>query len=330
MNISEIEIMFSKFNNLRVVVIGDVMLDSYIWGKVKRISPEAPVPVVSGLKREYRLGGAGNVALNIQSLGAKPILCGVIGTDDKSKIFCDLMKESQLDIKGIFNDETRPTTIKTRIISDNHHLLRIDDETTEAINSTIENEILCFIKDQIENKKTDVIIFEDYDKGLISVNIINEIVELATKKKIPILVDPKKRNFLNYKGVSLFKPNFKEFAEGNKQDLKKGDFKSMFVQSKIFMEKMNIKNMLITMAELGIFVCDGKNYTHVPVNGKIEITDVSGAGDTVISVVALCLACGMDLKDIAFIANYAGGLVCGKPGVVPITKNELLHKFLNS
>src|SRR6478609_677832 len=209
--------LFESFNKLNVLIIGDVMLDSYIWGTVERISPEAPVPVVSVRKKDHRLGGAANVALNIQALGAKPILCALVGEDDAGRKLLECMKNLSITNEGIVFSKTRPTTEKTRIIARDQHVVRVDEESDHEVNAQEESELLKKISALIQ--QCDVVIFEDYDKGVINASIIEKTVALANQKGIPTIVDPKKRNFLHYKGVSLFKPNLKELREGLKVDV---------------------------------------------------------------------------------------------------------------
>ncbi|WP_461639918.1 bifunctional heptose 7-phosphate kinase/heptose 1-phosphate adenyltransferase [Labilibaculum euxinus] len=323
MNKIELEQIFESFSKLNVLVIGDVMVDAYVWGKVDRISPEAPVPIVSCVKRESRLGGAANVALNIKSLGASPILCSVIGEDEKGKEFLNLLTEIEEEQYGIVISNKRKTTVKTRFISNNQHLIRVDEEDTHELADEIEAEFIDHIKSLIEKHEIHAIIFEDYDKGVITKNLIDEIVHLANSKAIPVAVDPKKRHYNDYKNVSLFKPNFKEFVEGSNLLLEKGDIHGLFDEAKKFQNEMGIKKLFITLSELGVFISNEKTYEHIPAVVR-QIADVSGAGDTVISVAALCLATGMNARQIAAISNLAGGIVCEIPVVVPINKDQLL------
>lgn len=321
--------LFESFNRFKILVIGDAMVDSYLWGKVERISPEAPVPIVACTKQENRLGGAANVALNIQALGATPILCSVVGHDIKGDLMRDLLRQNSLTDEGIFADPGRPTTVKTRIISDNQHLLRVDEESTTNLTNEIELAFTSHILSLVDHHSVNAIVFEDYDKGAITSELIRRVVEVANRKGIPTLVDPKKRNFAAYKGVTLFKPNYKELVEGLKLDLKKNDFNGIFEAAKEIHSGMNVKLVFITLSELGVFISNGDSYNAIPAQMR-EIADVSGAGDTVISTASLCLAAGLAPDDIAAIANMAGGLVCEKVGVVPIEKNLLLQECLNA
>ncbi|RLD59443.1 MAG: D-glycero-beta-D-manno-heptose-7-phosphate kinase [Bacteroidetes bacterium] len=303
------------------------MIDAYMWGSVDRISPEAPVPIASITNREKRLGGAANVGLNVRALGAEAILCAVIGDDDNGNVFKQLLKKRNLTSKGILVDKNRDTTIKTRIICDNQHLLRVDEEICEPLTSNLENKFIEHLSNLISTDKIDAIIFEDYDKGNITPKIIEHIVAIANNKNIPTLVDPKKRNFNFYKNVSLFKPNFKEITEGLKIDIDKNNIQSIHKAAQKLQTKMNIKTVLITLSELGVFICENGSYFNAPAQVR-TIADVSGAGDTVVSVASLCLASKFDAKHIAQFSNIAGGLVCEKVGVVPIDKEQLLNECL--
>lgn len=327
MNKIELEKAFETFSQFNVMIIGDVMVDAYVWGKVERISPEAPVPIVSCVNRESRLGGAANVALNIKSLGANPILCSVIGNDEKGREFLDLLTRLQEEQYGIVLSNNRRTTVKTRFISDNQHLIRVDEEDTHELANEIEIEFIEHIKNLIERNEIHAIIFEDYDKGVITKNLIREITNLANKLEIPVTVDPKKRHYRDYKNVSLFKPNFKEFVEGSNLTLEKGNIKALFDEAKNFQNEMSIGKLLITLSELGVFISNDNTYEHIPAVVR-QIADVSGAGDTVISVATLCLAAGMNAKEIAAISNLAGGIVCEIPVVVPINKEQLLKESI--
>ena len=319
----ELEELFDSFNDMNALIIGDVMVDAYFWGKVDRISPEAPVPIVSVHKKDARMGGAANVALNIQALGANPILCSVIGNDDNGDEFLDLLKENNQSDIGILRSESRITTKKTRIIGNHHQMLRIDAEDTKAINLDEQNDFFILIKRIILAEKIDVIIFEDYDKGVLSESLIQQIVELAIVKGIPTSVDPKKTNFMAYKNVSLFKPNLKELKEGLKIDFNHHNKKELSEAIRQLENELKNKYTLLTLSELGVYINSTEESFHIPAHLR-DITDVSGAGDTVISIASLCLAAKQDAKTIAELSNLAGGLVCENVGVVPIVKAKLL------
>ncbi|MGD9991714.1 MAG: bifunctional heptose 7-phosphate kinase/heptose 1-phosphate adenyltransferase [Salinivirgaceae bacterium] len=325
---TDIQAAFDQFNQQQLLIIGDVMIDAYMWGKVERISPEAPVPVISVSKRENRLGGAANVALNVKALGARPVMCAVIGDDSKGKVFQNLLKKRALTAQGILVSNKRKTTVKTRVISNNQHLLRIDDELSEALSPDLEKEFIAHIDALFEQNNFDAIIFEDYDKGNITPAIIAHVVALSKKLAIPTLVDPKKRNFLDYKGVTLFKPNFKEICEGLKIEIPKGDFAALHQGAERLRNELNAKHIMVTLSELGIYISTEGSYFQMPAQVR-DIADVSGAGDTVISVAACCLAAKLAPELIAKISNIAGGLVCENVGVVPVEKDLLLSEMQN-
>lgn len=315
--------LFDSFNNLKVLIIGDVMLDAYYWGKVDRISPEAPVPIVSVEKRDQRMGGAANVALNIKALGANPILCSIIGQDDAGDAFLDLVEKNEHSKKAILRLSSRKTTQKTRIIGNNHQMLRIDSEETDSLNAEDESMFIDHIKKNLSDQNIDVVIFEDYDKGVITENIIRETVDFCMEHDIPTCVDPKKRNFTAYKNVNLFKPNLKELKEGLKLNIDLRDLANLTMaidqQEGLLVNQIT----LVTLSEKGVFIKSGNSKHHIKAHQR-DITDVSGAGDTVISVASLCLALACDIKLIAELANLAGGIVCEYVGVVPIKKEHLL------
>jgi rfaE bifunctional protein kinase chain/domain len=303
------------------------MIDSYLWGKVNRISPEAPVPIVTVKNKERRLGGAANVALNIQALGANPILCSVIGVDIEGQAFMELLKTQKLSQKGILKSRDRITTVKTRIIGNNSQLLRVDEEEETDIIYTETQQLLTLISYIINHDKIDVIIFEDYNKGLINTKLISKVVELSKSKNIPTCVDPKKKNFNSYKGVSLFKPNIKELREGIKLDNYVENINEIQRAVSSYRVKQKIETVLVTLAEKGVITNSRKVKEHLPAHIR-SIADVSGAGDTVISVASLCRA--LECSDIltAAIANLSGGLVCEQIGVVPVNKEQLLEEAL--
>jgi len=307
------------------MIIGDVMMDNYIWGKVERVSPEAPVPVVKVSIKESRLGGAANVALNVQSLGGNSIICAIIGDDKDGEEFLSLLQNQKLSGHGILKIKGRPTTVKTRIIAHNQQIVRVDAETDENI-SEVETELMIgLIKKILAEQKIDAIIFEDYDKGLITEKLITETVKLAEQGGIITVVDPKKRNFHSYKGVYLFKPNLKELQDGLKTGIDPsiiGQVENAISQLK---SQLGAKAIMLTLSEKGVYINSDQGQRHIQAH-KRDIADVSGAGDTVIATAALCLAAGLDEFKTSEIANLAGGLVCEHVGVVPIDKARLLEE----
>lgn len=322
---------FRRFSQTRVLVIGDVMLDSYIWGRVKRLSPEAPVPIVDIQKRENRPGGAANVARNLKALGATPILCSYIGDDDKGRDFLHLLNEEGLTAKGIMKSKDRITTVKFRVIGNNNHLLRVDEETTAPLSASETEELLAFIKSMVSEKAIDVIVFEDYDKGVISQELLSQTIAFAAKAGLPVVVDPKKNNFFNYTHIDLFKPNFKELCEGLKVDINPGNTAQIENIVRKFQETQSIDCILVSLSEHGVFVSKKKEAgylsKHIPAHHR-NIADVSGAGDTLISVAALCVAQNLDAEAVAVLSNLAGGIVCEYVGVVPINKDKLFEEAL--
>jgi rfaE bifunctional protein kinase chain/domain len=317
---NSLEEVFNAFDGLTVLVIGDIMLDSYIWGSVDRISPEAPVPIVRVKKRDFRLGGAANVALNVQALGAKPILCALIGDDDAGNKLLNCLDQQGMSKEGIVVSKNRPTTVKTRLIASHQHVVRVDEESDQELLKDEEDQLVKQIQQLID--ECDAIIFEDYDKGVISASLIEKTIVMATKKNIPTIVDPKKRNFLSYKGVTLFKPNLKELREGLKLDIDAGDG-SQVEQAVEKLKQILGSGVMVTLSEHGVYIDYQSEQKMFPAH-KREIADVSGAGDTVVSIAGLCVAIGMKPELIAALSNLGGGLVCEHTGVVPIDKKELL------
>ena len=322
MNLDQI---FNEFNNQEILVVGDVMIDAYLWGTVNRISPEAPVPVVSVTKKESRLGGAANVGLNIIALGAKPILCGIIGNDDSGKNFCSLLQKRNMTDSGMIVLGNRPTTVKTRILGSNQQMLRVDEEITDFISIEAETKIISKIEHLVNNGSIKAIILEDYNKGMLTEKVISSVIEIANKNNIPVSVDPKKENFFAYKNTTLFKPNLKELKEGLKEELNEVNQNNLDVLVNKLESSLSNEISLITLSEYGVYVKE-KGVSEIIPAHKRKIVDVSGAGDSVISVASLCLALGLNAKLTAELSNLAGGLVCEKVGVVPIDKNQLLEE----
>jgi len=317
--------LFESFKQKRILIIGDVMVDAYLYGRVSRISPEAPVPIVNFQKSEERLGGAANVALNVASLGATPILMSVIGKDDAAKTIFKLLDKNDLSKEGLIDSEGRTTTIKTRVMGNHQHLLRVDREDITSINTQEESALLERISKACE-KGIDAIIFEDYNKGVLTPTLIREAIKIAQKFNIPTTVDPKKDNFLEYKGVALFKPNFKELKEGLGVEFSFEKGKKFEDAVEQLDKEIQAEMIFVTLSEHGVFIRSKAEKHYINAHYR-NITDVSGAGDTVISVATLCLAAGLEMEWIARIANLAGGLVCEKVGVVSINALELLNEI---
>jgi rfaE bifunctional protein kinase chain/domain len=317
MNLDEV---FMNFAQKKVLVIGDLMLDAYIWGKVDRISPEAPVPVLHVRESEYRLGGAANVAKNLRALGAEVEVAGVTGDDEEAKIMLDLFTKEGISCKSVVADKSRPTTVKQRIIANAQHLLRIDKEVSENVSQEISEEISRRIDKNLSS--FDAIVFEDYDKGVLSEGFIQKFILAAKKRNIPTIIDPKKRNFRAYSGAYLFKPNLKELREGLNGDFRPSS-SSFEADLKNAREMLGVENLMVTLSEDGVaFVEKNGNFGKIKAH-KREISDVSGAGDTVVAVAALCTALNLPMFATADLSNLAGGLVCEHSGVVPIDKKRL-------
>ncbi len=318
--------LFSEFNRLHAVVVGDVMIDSYAFGKVDRISPEAPVPVVAVDRKEKRLGGAANVALNLRALGVQVSIASVVGDDEEGQNLQGLLQKEGIGTQALVYSEERKTTIKHRIIGNNVQMLRVDEESLHTLSAPERLRLLQGLSRLLEGK-VDVLIFEDYDKGVLDETLIEEIIRMAGKKGIPTVVDPKKQNFLAYKGATLFKPNLKEIREGLKLEGNLREEETLKAAVYLLREKLNNPYILVTLSEQGVVISHEGEWIHLPAHLR-NIADVSGAGDTVVSVAAVCLALGVDALDIAFLSNLAGGLVCEKVGVVPIEKDVLLKEAL--
>jgi len=315
-----IDEIFTAFDTLRVLIVGDVMLDSYVWGKVERISPEAPVPVVTVQRRELRLGGAGNVLLNVQALGAEAIICSVIGTDGPGDLLEGQLCERGLNCEGLIRSDSRITTIKERIIAGSQQVVRVDTETDKLITEAEREHLIAKAKELIPT--CHVLIFEDYDKGVLSKEAIDEITSFANEKGVPTVVDPKKRNFLSYQHTTLFKPNLKELKEGLKVDFDVDERDEFEAAVDVLKQQLNLGGALITLSERGVYI-DFDNQKHqLPAHIR-KIADVSGAGDTVISIAACCVALNLSPRLIAGLSNLGGGLVCESVGVVPIDKQRL-------
>ncbi len=324
LSLKRIDQIKNSFSGLKIAVVGDMMLDSYFRGDVKRISPEAPVPVVEVENEFYRFGGAANCALNIQKLGGNPLPIGVIGYDNDGTIFRSLITETSISSDGIIMDETRPTTSKTRVIAHSQHVVRIDKESKQYINKEIQKKIFSFIESHIS--ELDGIILQDYNKGVLTPWLIEKIIELANLNKVLITVDPKFNNFFNYKNVTVFKPNRKEAEDVLGMKIRNDE--DITIAGNKLLEKLNAKNILLTLGESGIAVFEkDKTEKRMPTKAR-HVADVSGAGDTVISTLTMALAAKANIFESSYLANYAGGLVCEEVGIVPIDKEKLFKTII--
>lgn len=321
----DFEKLFQQFRKIKVAVIGDVMLDTYWWGHVDRISPEAPVPVVSFDKREHRIGGAANVALNAASLGAEVSIFSVIGNDDDGVLLQALLSKFNIDASRLLKSDLRITTNKMRIISRNQQMMRLDAETTKDLSPDDENKLIRTVKKYIDVQKPQVIIFEDYNKGVLTEKVIEKIIALCKKNNVIVAVDPKRKNFFAYKNADIFKPNLKEVKEG--LNLLVDEFHLPVLKNihDELTKKLHHHISFITLSEKGVFYQNGKQGNIVPSHIR-NIADVSGAGDTVIAVASLVYAATKDVHLMAEIANIAGGLVCEEVGTIAINKDHLLRE----
>ena len=323
MNNNDLNELFAHMNDLHVVVIGDVMLDTYWWGQVERISPEAPVPVVAVHKREYRLGGAANVALNCKALGAKVTLASVIGNDSEGITIKRMAGEAGIDTSLIQESNLRPTTNKIRVLSRSQQMLRIDDEVTDELFTDEEHPFIDKVLRFLQRVKPGLVIFEDYNKGVLKENVIKRVLEHCREIGIVTAVDPKKRNFLAYKGVTIFKPNLKEVREGLNLFVDKVDLENLNIVHKALREHLSHEITFITLSEKGVYYNTGFSAAILPSHVR-NISDVSGAGDTVIATAGMVYALTRDEQLMASIGNLAGGLVCEEVGVVSINKGKLM------
>ncbi|MBS1518064.1 MAG: bifunctional hydroxymethylpyrimidine kinase/phosphomethylpyrimidine kinase [Bacteroidetes bacterium] len=329
MNKKHLTDIFRNSRNKKIIIIGDLMLDRYLFGDVNRISPEAPVQVFDLKKNEYRLGGAANVAYNIKTLGADPFLIGVTGNDAESELLKLSLESNGISTKGIISEDGRPTTSKSRVISDSHHLLRIDSESKEEITPSSQKKILSLLSEHAA--KETVIILQDYNKGVLTRELIKKISAAAAKEKFRILVDPKFDNFFEFRNAYLFKPNRKELEDSFGIKIKELNYLDE-IAAKLF-KKISCANIIFTLGEQGMMIYENHNkkLRKEKISTKArKVADVSGAGDTVISTIAVCLSGGASLRDSAVISNYAAGLVVQEVGIVPVYKNDLMENILKN
>jgi rfaE bifunctional protein kinase chain/domain len=319
---SDFDKLFERFSGMKACVIGDVMLDTYWWGHVERISPEAPVPVVSLDKREYRIGGAGNVALNLASLGANVAVFSVIGDDENGVILKDLLDKHRIITRHLVKSKHRITTNKARIISRNQQMMRLDSETTQDLAKEDEDLLLEQIKTHITRDKPQVMVFEDYNKGVLTGRVIHDVIGLCRDSGILTAVDPKRKNFFAYHDVDIFKPNLKEVREALNIHPDQISPEALEQIHKQLSGKLNNRISLITLSERGVFYQTGSHFKTIPSHLR-NIADVSGAGDTVIAVASLVYAATGNADLMAEVANVAGGLVCEEVGTVAIDKERL-------
>lgn len=319
MRYTSVQDVFDAFRNVKILVIGDVMIDAYTWAKVDRLSPEAPVPVIKPFRKEYRLGGAGNAVKNLLALECHASLIALSGNNDSR--LKQLLEQNLLSPENVIPGN-RPVTVKERVFGNNQHLLRMDEEddspATDAETALLKARVLHEIKD------ADAVLFEDYDKGTITPELISYTIELAKEKGIPVVVDPKFRNFHAYEQATLFKPNLKELKQGLKVSEEVG-LHNIEKYSRVLMENLGVEKVLVTLSSDGVFVCTRNKKVHLKAHRR-DIADVSGAGDTVVSIATACMALALPDEFTASLSNLGGGLVCEHVGVVPVNRNRLLDE----
>ena len=315
--------LFSRFNSVRVLVLGDLMLDEYLWGEVRRISPEAPVPVVEVTSESTGLGGAANVAHNISSLGAIPIPVGVVGEDSGGRKLLEKMEQMDFSTAGVFVDHSRPTTVKTRVIARHQHVVRTDREITRPVDASVARRIVNFIAEQIE--QADALLIEDYNKGVITSGVLTQVIPLIQEK--PCTVDPKFHNFFDFKKVTLFKPNQEEVEAAF--GIKIASEAELLEAGRRLLEQLECEYVLLTRGSKGmsLFAAEG-GMISIPTVAR-EVFDVSGAGDTVIATLTVAMAAGATVKEAATLANHAAGAVVGQVGVVPVTREMIEDSIFN-
>jgi D-beta-D-heptose 7-phosphate kinase/D-beta-D-heptose 1-phosphate adenosyltransferase len=313
-----------RFPKTRTLVVGDVMLDHYVWGNVSRISPEAPVPVVSVSRENVLLGAATNVVNNIHSLGGRVSVCGVIGHDDAGRQLIHMLRLQGIHTDGLIVEEGRPTTIKTRVIAHNQQVVRFDRETKTGIERDTHRRVFDFVRRQVQ-EGLDAIVLSDYSKGVITKDLVSDIMKLAHKNGVIVSVDPKVNHFGIYRGVTILTPNTREASVGAKIDIE--DDKSLLKAGTLLLKRLKCDAVLITRGEHGMSLFErGGRITHIPTVAQ-EVFDVTGAGDTVISVLTLAMAAGARMVDAARISNYAAGIVVGVVGTATVKPEELKRKI---
>jgi len=323
MNPIDFDQLFDNLSCIRVAVVGDVMLDTYWWGKVERISPEAPVPVVSVISREMRIGGAGNVALNIRAFKSDVQLISVLGDDDDGASLQNLLEEQQIGTGYLVKSKSRITTNKIRVIGRNQQMMRLDAEMTTALEPDDEEALLHSFRNYVNKEQPHIVILEDYNKGVLTELVIANIIQYCKERNILTAVDPKRKNFFAYRDVDIFKPNLQEAREGLNILIEQVNTSILTSIHEALHEKLHHRISLITLSEKGIFYQKGQEMKIIPTHIR-NIADVSGAGDTVIAVAALLYAATGDVQLMAEVANIAGGLVCEEVGTVAINAQKLL------
>jgi len=323
---SRLKEIFDQGHQKKILVLGDLMLDRYLWGKVSRISPEAPVPIINIEEEEIRFGGAGNVANNLIGLGAVPVITGVVGNDDSGRVFRSILLEKQLNDRGLIVDEWRPTTMKTRIIGNDQHIARVDREKTLPIIPEVQTKIFTFVKEVIPD--TEAIIIQDYNKGVLVADLIHNVINLANQHSNFVTSDPKFDNFWEFKGVTVFKPNKKEAEQALAMRIQTDE--DMVTAGKKLIDKLEAQAVLITRGKEGMALFERNHpYKFLPTRAR-KVADVSGAGDTVIATLTFALAAKATMEEAVTLANYSAGLVCEEVGVVPVNGKKLVQSILRN
>lgn len=325
MNVEKLTRLFEHTRDLHIVVVGDVMLDNYWWGNVDRISPEAPVPVVAISKRESRLGGSANVALNCVALGAKVTLASVVGDDENGNTLLRIAESAGIDTSLVMRSSKRPTTTKVRILSRNQQMMRIDDEITDDLFTEEEHPFIDTVLRYLQKVKPDIVIFEDYNKGVLKENVIRHIISHCREIGCVTVVDPKLKNFLVYKGVTIFKPNLREIREGLHLNIDSVNAAELNEAHMLLNKELGHEITFTTLSEKGVYYNDGRTEGIIPSHRR-NIADVSGAGDTVVATAAIVYTLTKDVALMADISNIAGGIVCEQAGVVAIDKDLLINE----
>lgn len=320
-----LEDIINQAKNQKILVFGDLMVDEYLSGNVTRISPEAPVPIINISSAQLRFGGAANVAYNLMGLGQKPLLVGTVGDDRMGHLFLNMMEENGLPSNGIVTLPQRPTTVKTRIIGNNQHIARVDQETVEPISLEIQERLFEIFVSQIES--ISAVIIQDYNKGMVVPQLVSHVIDLVNRNGKIITVDPKFENFFTFKNVTLFKPNIKETEEVLAIRIK--DEREVVTAGKKLISLLNCQAILITRGAQGMALIEKSGESIFVETKARKVADVSGAGDTVIATLTYALTGGASLKEAVTIANFAAGLVCEEVGVVPVNLTNLRRSIIH-
>lgn len=321
-----VEALMNAGTGRRIMVVGDLMIDRYLWGHVSRISPEAPVPIINIADEEIRFGGAANVVNNLIELQAVPVLVGTVGNDSWGGVFRDMLAQKDLSADGLISDPARPTTLKTRIIGNNQHIARVDREKVAAISPEVQQEMLGFITGAMPD--IDAVILQDYNKGVMQPALVQEVIRLANMHGKQVTVDPKFDNFFSYRDVTVFKPNKKETEEA--LAIRLDSEANIRKAGEMLLERLNARAALITLGDRGMALFEDNGSVAFEGTHARQVADVSGAGDTVIAAITFALAAGATMKEAVAMANRAAGVVCEEVGVVPIRRDQLIRAILQT